>query len=189
MRRRLPPCSRHFSSTAQRSCRRARQQQQRLWPHRSEEHVERQLRDHGRLRAGLQTGAVVSYTVQVVAAGVQVPCLPLAAPQPLRRHPALQMAAIPPLVTASVAITTPGELSGAALPGYDRARPLVYPDAAWLEYIGQAQPGAFAKCSAGAGRRPAAAGARGNEWELQPGTGGRAGAAKLPAGHGRRRRF
>jgi hypothetical protein len=75
---------------------------------------------------GLQTGGVVSYTVQVVAVGAQGALFALdgsAAPA-IQAAGALQMAAATPLVAASAAITTPGELRAEALPGYDRARPL-----------------------------------------------------------------
>ena len=81
---------------------------------------------------GLQTGDVVSYTVQVVAAGAQG--LLMAANQAtapnMQATGALRMTAAAPAVAASAAITTPGALRAEALPGFDQARPLTrIPDA------------------------------------------------------------
>ncbi len=43
---------------------------------------------------------------------------------------AISLASAPPLVAASAAVTTPAELHGQAVPGYDQARPLTrIPDA------------------------------------------------------------
>ncbi|HRW49789.1 MAG TPA: S8 family serine peptidase [Caldilinea sp.] len=81
---------------------------------------------------GLQTGVVISYTVQVVASGAQGTLLHVdgsAAPA-AQAAGALQMTASSPVVAASAAITTPGQLRGEALPGFAQARPLTpIPDA------------------------------------------------------------
>ncbi len=81
---------------------------------------------------GLQTGDVVSYTVQVVANGAQG--LLMSAHQPtastMQAADMLQMTTDAASVTASTAITTPGSLRAAPLPGFDQARPLTrIPDA------------------------------------------------------------
>ncbi|MBE2236847.1 MAG: S8 family serine peptidase [Caldilineaceae bacterium] len=80
---------------------------------------------------GLQTNEMVTYTVQIVAAGGQGLLIAQGgAAQPAPAPGALQMTAATPLAAASVAITTPGELRGEALPGFDQARPLTrIPDA------------------------------------------------------------
>ncbi|MBK8798846.1 MAG: S8 family serine peptidase [Anaerolineales bacterium] len=80
---------------------------------------------------GLQTNDVVTYTVQIVAAGGQGLLIAQGGPaQAASASGALQMTAETPLVAASVAITTPDELRGEALPGFDQARPLTrIPDA------------------------------------------------------------
>ncbi len=81
---------------------------------------------------GLRTGDVISYTVQVVASSAQGTLLQLAAgPAPaVAAGGALQMTASSPVVAASAAITTPGQLRGEALPGFAQARPLTpVPDA------------------------------------------------------------
>ena len=82
---------------------------------------------------GLQTGGVVSYTVQVVAAGVQGALVAQGAPAVNASSAlpaAISLAGAPPPVAAAAVITTPAELQGQAVPGYDRARPLTpIPDA------------------------------------------------------------
>ncbi len=82
---------------------------------------------------GLQTGGVLSYTVQVVAAGAQGALVAQGAPpvSALSALPAaFSLASDSPLVAASTALTTPAELHGTAVPGYDKARPLTpIPDA------------------------------------------------------------
>jgi hypothetical protein len=82
---------------------------------------------------GLQTDGVVSYTVQVVAAGGQgmlvtqgEPAAPPASTLHLRAGAPVAAAQL----DAAAAITTPHELSGQPLPGYATARPVTpIPDA------------------------------------------------------------
>lgn len=74
---------------------------------------------------GLQTSDVVSYTVQVVAAGAQglLMAANQAATPGVQATGALRMTAVAPSVAASAAITTPGALRAEALPGFDQAHP------------------------------------------------------------------
>lgn len=74
---------------------------------------------------GLTTGNVVTYTVQVVATTAQGVLYAASsdAPTPLQSLDAFQLKASSPVAAASAVITTPGELSGAPLPGFDQARP------------------------------------------------------------------
>jgi subtilisin family serine protease len=79
---------------------------------------------------GLQTAGVVTYSVQVAASGAQGVLYAQndSAVQAVHAPGALQGAVTLspglPLMTASVPLTTPRELLGEALPGYDAARPL-----------------------------------------------------------------
>ena len=73
---------------------------------------------------GLQTGSVVSYTVQVVAAGAQGMLLASSAGPAAQPGGAFHLTAATPVVAASAAITTPGALRGEPLPGFAQARPL-----------------------------------------------------------------
>ncbi|MFO7634472.1 MAG: S8 family serine peptidase [Caldilinea sp.] len=74
---------------------------------------------------GLTTSGVVTYTVQVVAAGAQGTLFAAGgdAAGAVQASGAFQLTAAMPVMAASVAITTPGELRGEALPGFDQARP------------------------------------------------------------------
>jgi subtilisin family serine protease len=74
---------------------------------------------------GLTTGGAVTYTVQVVAATAQGVLYAASrdAPTPLQAPDAFQLKASTPAVAASAVVTTPGELSGAPLSGFDQARP------------------------------------------------------------------
>ena len=144
---------------------------------------------------GLQSGGTVSYTVQVVAAGSQGTLVAQGAP-PLSAAGALPaaitLASTPPLVAASTAITTPAELHGQAVPGYD-AGPAAHthsrrprPGRAWQ----QEQPAAAPQHRAGPRQWPAAAYQWRHAWHL-PAQDRRHGphAAELSAADGRRRRF
>lgn len=79
---------------------------------------------------GLQTNGVVTYSVQVVAAGGQGTLYALnggAAPSVQGAgalHGAITLSSGTPLVAASAPMTTPRELRGEALSGFDVARPL-----------------------------------------------------------------
>lgn len=80
---------------------------------------------------GVQTNTVVSYTVQVAAGAQALLVTPSGAALPaVHAGNTVQMTASLPVVAASAAITTPGELRGEALPAFAQARPLApIPDA------------------------------------------------------------